>query len=207
MRAARDTREREVVEGILYLRYVGAWGGYVQVDVLTGGAALSVVPSTIEVLEADAVSHDDIEAGDPLRDEPGHRRFVSLQDVADAGLLPEIRERHGGTWADMHAALRLVAKPLIAAGWDAGETDAEESWEHSDSVFLDLARGDVAIQLELYEDGWLVAYRTDYEYDPDTEPPDPYFTADGTDAAEVLEAFRAQGWLSQTAEGEQPDAG
>ena len=47
--------------------------------------------------------------------------------------------------------LQQIAEPLFAAGWTLVSAERDVSWEHGDSVFYDLERGGVVIELEYYE--------------------------------------------------------
>jgi len=75
-------------------------------------------------------------------------------------------------------------------------TEREESGEFGDSVFVDLERDGLSIELEYYEHGQLVGYAVDEassgEEDLDTEP---YFSAPESTADLARSAFASEVWL------------
>jgi hypothetical protein len=194
VRAVDDDRDAAVVEGVLHLRYVPSLN-YVQVDVVVDGDGLhSVRPDSIEVVQPDAVAVEDLEAEDPLLDETGWRRIVDLQQAEDEGLLQPPVERVGGSWDDLFDDLRRRVQPLLDAGWTLVSTDREESSGFGDSVFYDLERDDVTIELEYYEHAQLVAYPVGDD-EKDDEITEPLFTIAESTLESSRTAFMEQGWL------------
>lgn len=51
-------------------------------------------------------------------------------------------------WDDLFGELARRAAPLLDAGWELVSTEREDSWEFGDSVFWDLERDGVCIELE-----------------------------------------------------------
>lgn len=190
--AIADDREARSVEGILYLRHVPS-PEHVQVQVVVDGGIWMVTPESIEVLVPREVPVEELEAHDPLVCQPSRRRITDLAEAAERGLLPE-STRVGGTWDDMFDELELRARPMLDAGWRLVSTEQEESWEHGDSVFYDLERGDEAVELEYYEHGQLVAYPM-LEEPPDGDVTEPVFSIYDSTADSALEAFREHGWV------------
>ena len=97
-------------------------------------------------------------------------------------------------WDELFAALAERAQPLLDAGWQLVDTLQEESWEYGDSVFYDLERDGVVVELEYYEHGQLVLYPTN-DAAPDDEVTEPVFSIHGATPATALEAFQASGLL------------
>lgn len=193
MRAVSDNRAAEQVEGILNIRHVPSYN-YAQVIVTADGYTKSVAPDSIEVLVPQEVSAEELERTDPLADEPGWRPLSDIAEANRAGLLPEPRQRLGGTWEDLFAGLAARAGPLLEAGWLLISTNSEESWEFGDSVFYDLEREGTMIELEYYEHGQLVAYRAE-ESEPDDPESASIFSLPESSKESAAEAFRAHGWL------------
>lgn len=195
VRAIVDRRGDEVVEGILNLRYIPSLD-YIQVNVVVDRNIRSVRPDSVVCLEAGCVAPEALEAIDPLYGRPGWRPVRDLADAMASGLVPPAVDRVGGSWDDLFAALRSLAAPLLAGGWEVTDTWRDESWEYGDSVFYFFGRGDQTIELEYDEHGSLVGWPPGLS-DPDAEDPDPpLFTIDDADAANAAEAFQGQGWLN-----------
>jgi len=83
---------------------------------------------------------------------------------------------------------------MLEGGWVVISTARDVSHEHGDSVFYDLEREGVEIELEYYEHGELVAYPTDQAVE-DGDSTEPVFDLEEPTEAECLEAFIAQGWV------------
>jgi hypothetical protein len=86
--------------------------------------------------------------------------------------------------------------PLLDAGWSLREPDRDEtSAEFGDSVFFDLVRDGITVNVEYYEHGQLVAYPAEDDPDTDGEPTEPYFSIEGSTPESSRQAFEAQDWL------------
>lgn len=197
VRARVDTRDPTFVVGVLVLRHVPRLN-YVQVCVEAGERSHFVDPGSIEVLKPRLLSLEELEEGDPVTYDAGWRRFVDLDDAIAQGLVGAVREREGGTWADMVAQLDRTVAPLLAAGWSGFHIDREESDVYGDSVTFELDRDrDEPIQIELYEYGRILVWRAEPSADPDNPDP-PLFAIDETTHTARVEAFRRAGWLRRT---------
>lgn len=97
-------------------------------------------------------------------------------------------------WDHVCEEMQRRAKWLTAAGWRHIGTDSDHSWEYGNSVFWDLERDGVVIQLEFYDHGQLVAYPVS-EWAQDDELAEPYFSIHRSTVESSREAFEAQGWL------------
>lgn len=195
VRAVADDRDARSVEGILYLRHVPS-PEHVQVQVLVDGGLWLVTPESIEVLVPQEVAVEDLEALDPLVGRPSRRRISDLADAAESGLLPE-STRVGGTWDDLLDELELRARPMLDAGWRLFSTDQEESWRYGDSVFYDLERDGLRVELEYYEHGQLVAYPLLEE--PDDDVTEPIFSIHDSTPESALREFLTHGFVSGAA--------
>jgi hypothetical protein len=197
------SRDPAVVEGILHLRFVPTLG-YVQVNVITDGGMYAVDPDSIEVLRSGAVAIAELEDGDPLTSDAGWRRIVDLDKARGEDLVSPTRIREGGTWEDMFASLDQIVAPLLHAGWRNVKEWSEESWEHGDSVAYDFERAATGIEIELYEEGRIVAWSVEPAVDTDdlsAESSEPLFVVhEKTDEAR-FDAFRSAGWLDRPCEG------
>lgn len=102
----------------------------------------------------------------------------------------------------MFAALHDIVAPLLERGWVLVSTERDVSWEHGDSVFYDLEREGLVIELEYYEQGDLVAYPMGddrpMEEDGVTEA---YFVLDAPSQDECWRAFVKQGWMKESITG------
>lgn len=96
--------------------------------------------------------------------------------------------------AALLAALQEIAEPLLAGGWSLFSTETDEGGMYGYSVFYDLERDGVLIELEYYERGDLVAYPTGAEPNEDgvTEP---YFVLTRPTREDCWAAFAERGWL------------
>lgn len=199
VRCVEDNRDAAVLEGLLHIRLVPSLG-YAQVNVLVDGHPRAVIPESIQVLRGQAASLEELEATDPLVGEAGWRRVVNLEEARSEGLLPPPLERVGGTWDELLAMLHERALPLLEAGWTLTSTDREESWEFGDSVFYDLERDGLILNLEYYEHGQLVAYPVadSASEDEGPEQAEPTFSIDDSTPENTPRAFEANGWLSPT---------
>jgi hypothetical protein len=196
VRAVEDDRDAETVEGVLHIRHVPSLG-YAQVNVIADGQLRSVLPDSIEVLRAAAVSVTELEASDPLVHDDGWRRIVDLEHARSEGLLSPLVDRVGGTWDDLFDGLHERVLPLLNAGWALTGKDRDESWEYGDSVFCDLERDGAILNIEYYEHGQLVAYPVEEhaQDDEDPEPAAPFFSIDKSTPESSRLAFEEQGWL------------
>lgn len=192
VRAVVDERSAGMVEGVLHLRHVPRLG-YVQVLVLDEQRAWSVRAESIEVLEQQVVSLEQLEASDPLVGDPDWRRVTTISEATEEGLLQPPVEREGGSWDDLFAELALRARPLLDAGWRLVATEQEDSWEYGDSVFYDLERNGVTVELEYYEHGQLVAYPMGEE--PEDGVTEPLLSIPASTPTQAEEAFVALGLL------------
>lgn len=97
----------------------------------------------------------------------------------------------------MFGALRDVAVPLLASGWVLVSTERDVSSEHGDSVFYDLEREGVVIELEYYEHGDLVAYPMGDDTPPDVDDvAEPFFVLEAPSREQCWQAFEAHGWIN-----------
>jgi hypothetical protein len=197
VRAVEDDRDAETVEGVLHIRHVPSLG-YAQVNVIADGRLRSVLPDSIEVLRAAAVSVTELEASDPVVHDDGWRRIVDLEQARSEGLLSPV-DRVGGTWDDLFAGLHERVLPLLNAGWALARTDRDESWEYGDSVVYDLERDGAILNIEYYDHGQLVAYPVEEhaqdDEDCDSDPAEPLFWIDDSTPESSRLAFEEQGWL------------
>lgn len=133
---------------------------------------------------------------DQLVREPGRRRILDLAEAAESGLL-QAPPRVGGTWDDLFAELERRARPMRDAGWRLFSTEREESWKYGDSVFYDLVRDGVQVQVELeyYEHGQLVAYPMFEEVD-DGDVSEPFFSIYDSTPESALQAFVEHGFVA-----------
>jgi hypothetical protein len=187
-----------VVEGILRLRYVPSLD-CVQVHVLTGDAWASVDPATVEVVRAGAAVVSDEDLDDPLQGDPRWRRVTDFDQAIADGLVKPARQRQGGTWEEMDEHLSQLAAPLLEAGWSVYDKDYNSSGEYGDSVHLILNREDETIDLEYYEDGYVVLWPVNFEkYETDDwEPEEPLAEIANATEASCHAAFVEVGWLKQ----------
>jgi hypothetical protein len=86
VRAMTAGPDSVAVEGILNIRYRKAWNR-VLVDVITANGAMSVDPSSVQVIEAQKVSADTLDANDPLSWEDGTRSIRDLDAAIREGLI------------------------------------------------------------------------------------------------------------------------
>ena len=86
VRAMSAGPDSVAVEGILNIRYRKAWNR-VLVDVITANGAVSVVPESVQVIEAGKVSADTLDAADPLSWEDGTRKVRDLDVAIREGLI------------------------------------------------------------------------------------------------------------------------
>lgn len=200
VRAREDSRDSHVVVGTLCLRHVPSLN-YVQVIVEDDQGGHFVDPISIEVI--DVANWDSSRANDkpddPLIDVPGWRPITDLDEAIREGLVPPVRTRQGGSWADLEGGLLELASPLLSQGWAIIETDREESAKYGDCVDLILERAEVRIDLQLYEDGALVLWPVDetkYEKD-DWEPDDPVETIEDATAESSAAAYERVGWITR----------
>lgn len=107
-----------------------------------------------------------------------------------------LREKTEEEWARMRRRIDELAAPLLASGWKIVERHQEESWEHGDSVMVDLRRGEEAIELEYYDYDDLMVWAMDDEADnPHGDPSPPLFMLENPVDTVVHQAFEDHGWL------------
>lgn len=165
--AVPDRRNSTAVEGILHLRHVPIWN-YVQVLVIDGrGTPVEVRADTIEVLDVGVVPAEQVEATDPLREEPGRRRIKSLEQARQLGLLRPSAVRTDLSWDDLFDLLDTTIEPLLVARWVEVGREQEESWEYGDSVTAHLERHGRLLEIEVYEDRYLLVWPGGPSEDPD----------------------------------------
>lgn len=97
-------------------------------------------------------------------------------------------------WDHVREEMQRRAQWLTAAGWNHIGTDSDHSWEYGNSLFWDLERDGVVIQLEFYDHGQLVAYPVS-EKAQDDDLAEPYFSIHRSTVESSREAFEAKGWL------------
>jgi hypothetical protein len=172
VRGRRDERDQETVEGVLHLVHVAVLN-YVQVNVLPpdGRRLYPVDPASVVVLQPGVVDQDELDDELPIRDDHGWEPITDLDDAVRRGLVHPMREREGGTWADMHAALDSLVLPLLQQGWQ--DTDAgQEAYGDGDMVWRDFERDGILLDVQRNEAGWVDVYRGEPSPDPeDPEPP------------------------------------
>ena len=201
VKALVDARESPAIEGVLHLRHVPSLD-YVQVNVVAAGRIHAVDPDSVEVLKPQYLSVEELEASDPLTDEPGWRRVVDLDVARVEGLVQAAVARQGGTWADLLATLTTLVSTLHEAGWQTVRQHSEESGEHGDSVLVDLERSGVSIEIEFYEHGTLVGYPLGREGEAtDDATSEALFVLDDATMESCREMFAAQGWLEPPSSG------
>lgn len=86
VRAMTAGPDSVAVEGILNIRYRKAWNR-VMVDVITADGAQSVVPQSVQVIEAGKVSAETLDANDPISWEDGTRSIRDLDQAIREGLI------------------------------------------------------------------------------------------------------------------------
>jgi hypothetical protein len=185
VRAVTNDRDARLVQGLLKLNWVASLG-YVQVFVQTTDGLADVRPSSVRVIRRSPVTSVPEEGP------------AELAEALRGGVLPDEWDQAGGTWADMEGRLDAMIVPLIQAGWRVAERHRETSWEHGDSVLVDLARGAETVEFELYCDDRFVAWAmTDIDNLDDSEdsvPAPPLWSVDDSNPQELAAKFRAEGW-------------
>lgn len=174
-----NDRNLTVVRGVLVFHWVAVLD-YVQVMVETAEALADVKPSSLRLLERRS-------AVGPTSPGP-----ADLADARRKGVLPQEWDQPGGTWTEMDNQLDVLVAPLRESGWRAISRQSEASWEHGDSVSVDLARDGVTIELELFGDGWLTGYPVG---DDDGEPSEAFWSFDAKVPGVATDRFRAMGWV------------
>ena len=137
--AVVDDRDEDPIEGVLELRYVAS-RDYVHVIVRSEDRYAWVDPSSVELIEARAV--------EPAEPDPEAERFVDLHAAMRDGLVMPVREREGGTWAEMEAEVERVAEPLVASGWFLTGISSESDSSYGDTASAELERNGLAIEVE-----------------------------------------------------------
>lgn len=197
VRARVDGRDHQVVVGTLCLRHVPSLN-YVQVIVEDDQGSHFVDPISVEVINAAGDNRVTDKPDDPFMEDPGWRLITDLDEAIREGLVPPVRTRRGGSWADLEGRLLEFALPLLSHGWAIIETDREESAKYGDCVDLILERAGVCIDLQFYEDGALVLWPVDEtKYDNDDwEPEDPLETIENATAESSAVAFERIAWIT-----------
>jgi len=183
------------VLGVLRLRYVPLLD-YVQAVVETPEGAQFVDPGSVRVvrLAFDVVQDDDL--NEPLRDDPGWRRVVSLDAARADGLLRRPLVPAGLRAADIEERLRRITAPLVTVGWRVVEfnhwTDPDEVTSH-----CELERAGTAIEVAYCcTDDDVKLWDATPSPDPDNPRPPLDHLSHPTDE-ECRDAFAAQGWLTE----------
>ena len=200
VRAVTSDRDANVVSGVLRLRHVPSLD-YVQVHLQDEeGSWHRINPCSVTVVEAGVHVVPTRELDDPLVGEPGWRRVVDLDQAIAEGLVTPTHDRRGGSWDEFAGRLLGLAAPLLDDGWVITDEERQDGDEFGDSVHLVLNRDENTIEIELYEDDYLVLWNVDldkYERE-DWEPEEPLRTVDDATPASAISAFRDVGWLAST---------
>ena len=199
VRAVEASREAEIVEGVLRLRHVPSLD-YVQVHVIgPPGYFFRVDPASVEVIRrgVEPVSADELE--DPLRGDPGWRRITDLDTAIAEGLVPPVKKRPNISWSEMEDRLDRVTAPLVAAGWDIVYRDREASDQYGDSVFLDVERDELSMQLQYFEDDYLAVWPLEAsdEDDDDLGCSESLCEIEDASVERSRAVFAEQGWLDR----------
>jgi hypothetical protein len=97
-----------------------------------------------------------------------------------------------GYWTPMYGGLAAITAPMLDAGWRIVKILTDGSHE-GPAAFFDLERDGEAIELELTDEGWLVAYPNEGEGDAD-EPTEPLFQLRAEEDV-LIDEFLDRGWL------------
>ncbi len=146
-----------IVEGVLELRHITA-PNFVHALVLVDEEGFAVEPASIEVLQRNVLTVEELESSDPAVD-TGWRRIADLDSAPGAGFVHQA-DRQGGTWSDMFARLDHAIELLLKAGWAIVDHDRQGS-SVGDSVTYTIQRGETYTQFEMYEDGELMLWPLD----------------------------------------------
>lgn len=195
-----DSRDRQAVEGVLRLRHIPSLD-YVQVRVEEELGQWFVDPASVTVVRQGVAVVGDEEVVDLVRGDPGWRRITDLELATAEGLVSEARVRPGGSWTDMAARADGLVAALVEAGWRMYGHERDISERFGDSVSCMLT-GPREIQVELYEDGYVIVWALDSPSEDDEgdddEPSPPLFSIENATAESCRAAFAEHGWLDPT---------
>jgi hypothetical protein len=168
---------------------------YVQVLVIDDqGTPVEVRAETVEVVEVGAVPPEELERNDPLREGPERQNIESLEQAQALGLLRPSAVRSDLSWDDLFDLLGTMIEPLLAAGWVDEGREQEESWEYGDSVTAHLERGGQFLDIELYEDRYLLVWPGGPSEHPD-ELSEPLARIDELTMEAVVNCYGERGLL------------
>jgi hypothetical protein len=173
-----DDRDALLVVGTINLTLSDS-ARHLQVTVSSpDGGWAGVRPSSVKVITAGQRSE---------RGWPG-----TLGEAFDVQLLGAEWDQPGGSWNDLDGQADVRLAPLVERRWEVTGRTRYPSWEHLDSVMVDLCREGDEIEFEFYCDGGVTAWPTT---DPDEDDAvEPLWRASG-DFAELFGRYQEAGWL------------